>query len=192
MLGSGYKGCSAVQLASDILAKAGGLEGLMKMSINEIMSMKGVKLAKATQLLASLELVKRLSYQQMLSADVITNPESLIRWLQATLGLNEQECLVVVFLDARNHVSGYNTVFKGSIDNVHIEPRDIFAQALKQRAAKIIMAHNHPSQNVRPSSADLLVTKNILQLGTLMNIPLLDHIIVAHEDYYSFKENNRL
>lgn len=156
------------------------------------MNLKGVKLAKATQLLASLELVKRLSYQKTLESDVIANPQTLIVWLRKNIGLKEQEHFVVVFLNVRNHVIGFKTVFIGSIDSVHIQPRDIFTQAIKQQAAKIIIAHNHPSQSVEPSNADLLVTNTIGELGRLMNIPLIDHIIVSYEDYYSFKEHNRV
>lgn len=164
----------------------------MKMSISETMKLKGVKLAKATQFVASLELVKRLSYQQMLAGDVIAGPQALIKWLRCSIGSSRQECLVVVFLDVHNRVRGYRKVFQGSIDRVAIQPRDIFSWAIREEAAKIIMAHNHPSQNVTPSAEDQRVTVDIASLGTVMNIPLIDHLIVSYDSYYSFKEHNRL
>ena len=192
ILRSGYKGCSAIKMAEDILCEVGGLSGLMKLSMSEIMDLKGIKMAKAAELLASMELVRRLNYQQVLDCDVISHPKHLIDWLKKTIGLLQQEYLIAVFLDVKNHVIGYKEVFKGSIDNVNIQARDIFAQALKTGAARIIIAHNHPSQSVLPSNADDEVTMSLYQASLLMNIPLMDHIIVSYDNYFSYKEQGRL
>ena len=192
LLGSGYKGCNALQLAGEIIVAAGGLAGLMKMSINEAMKIKGVKLAKAAQFGAALELVRRLQWQSTAGSDAINSPSALINWLKVTFGLLDQEHLTVIFLDVRNRVKGYRVVFKGSIDSVHIQPRDIFSQAIREEAARIIIAHNHPSQDVSPSAADEAVTRDLCQLGKIMNIPVIDHVIVSHTGYYSFKEHNRV
>ncbi len=192
LLGSGYRGCSALQLANDILAFSGGLSGLMKMSISETMKIKGVKLAKAVQFAAALELVRRLSWEKARGSQPVSDPRAVIKWLRMHIGMADQECLVAIFLDSRSCVKGYRTIFKGGIDRVHIQPRDIFAQAIKEEAARIIIAHNHPSQNVTPSSADEAVTRDLCQLGRIMNIPVVDHLIVGYGGYYSFKEHNRV
>ena len=192
VLRNGVKGVNSIDLANEILISCNGLAGLFNMSLEEIMQMKGIKLAKATQILASIELVRRLSYMQMLRYDVIDRPMMLVRWLQKTYGNREQEFFVTVFLDARFRVKGYKEVFVGSNNQVNIQSREIFNEALKHGAVKIIIAHNHPSQTVSPSQADIDTTNSLVKAGELMNIPVVDHIIISYDNYYSFKENKRI
>ena len=192
LLNTGYKGVSSVDLAGEILRNVGGLNGLMKMPLKDIMNIKGVKLAKATQLVGSLELVRRINYGEILNSDVIDRPGRLISWLQSSIGMKEQEFFVVVFLNTKNHVLGYKTVFIGTINGIEIESREVFRQALNVNASKIIMAHNHPSQNVTPSLQDRVTTRKLVQAGALMGVPVIDHLIVSYQDYYSFRENNEL
>ena len=192
ILGSGYKGNNVLSLANDILKETGSLQKLMSLSIREIMKLKGIKLAKATQLVASFELVKRLNYQSLLNQDIINNPQTLIKWLRSRIGISPQEVLVVVFLNIRNQIIGFEELFKGSVDRVTINVRDIYALALKQQATKIIIAHNHPSQSVLPSDSDISLTREISEAGSLLNLPLVDHIIISYDDYYSFCEKGLL
>jgi DNA repair protein RadC len=192
ILSSGYQGVSALELAREILRETGGLGGLMSRSMAEIMEIKGVKLAKAAQLAACQELVKRERYDGLQQADVIASPQALVRWLQAQIGNNGQESFLAVFLDIHNRVKGHQEIFRGSSDTIHIQARELFAQALRQKACRLIIAHNHPSQSVAPSAADRQATRELSQAGALMNIPVLDHIIVAAADYYSFREHGLL
>ena len=189
ILSSGYKGNSVHELSQQILRRFNGLGGLLRLSIPEIMTIKGIKLAKATQLAASLEMVRRISYQQVLDHDVISDPKDFISWLRIRLGLLEQEYLLVVFLDPGNRVMGYQELFRGTVDNVQINSRDIFLQAIRNHCTKIIISHNHPSQSVAPSNSDIIVTEEIINAGRLLKIAVIDHIIVSFDDYYSFREH---
>ncbi len=192
LLSSGYKGVSCLQLASDILKKVGGINGLMRLSLEEIMEFKGIGLARASLLVASLELVRRLNYEEILSQDVIDRPQGLVKWLQSFIGMKEQEYFVVVFLDNKNRITGYRNLFRGLSDSVSVQSRLLFREALSCHASKLIIAHNHPSQSVRPSLDDLSVTSQLQKAGELMNLPVIDHIIVSQHDYFSFRENNRI
>ncbi|MBR0474220.1 MAG: DNA repair protein RadC [Erysipelotrichaceae bacterium] len=192
LLGSGYKGKSSVEMANELLRETGGFNGLMRLSLTEIMKLKGIKLAKATLLLASMEIARRLNYETVLDKDVISDPSSIVEWLRSAYGYLEQEIFVVIFLDVKNRVLGYEELFRGSIDNVHVEAREIFKKAFKFNARKIIVSHNHPSGICEPSRADEKVTTELETAGSIMNIPLVDHVIVSNCGYYSFKEHGKL
>lgn len=192
LLGSGYKGKSSVEMANELLRETGGFNGLMRLSLNEIMKLKGIKLAKATLLLASMEIARRLNYETVLDKDVISDPSSIVEWLRSAYGYLEQEIFVVIFLDVKNRVLGYEELFRGSVDNVHVEAREIFKKAFKFNARKIIVSHNHPSGVCEPSLADEKVTTELETAGSIMNIPLVDHVIVSNCGYYSFKEHGKL
>ena len=189
VLRNGYKGTSSLELADKILKEVGGLAGLMKMDMKEIMEIKGVKLAKAVEIMASLEMVKRICYREVEAADVITRPDAIRNWLQKSIGNRDQEVFVVLYLDAANRVKGYEELFSGSSDHVQIELRELFNAALRNHANKIIIAHNHPTQRVSPSPADIRITEEIAKAGKILNIPLLDHVIVGFNDSFSFLEN---
>ena len=192
ILRNGYKGHSSIELADKILQEADGLSGLMKMDMKEIMNMKGVKLAKSVQIMASLELVRRVCYEDVQNAMEIDRPEAVSRWLQKTIGNSDKENFMVLFLDAGNRVRGHEILFTGSVDSVQIDMRVIFNAALKNHASRIIIAHNHPSQRVKPSQADLEMTASIASAGKLLNIPLVDHVIVSFSGAFSFRENRLL
>ena len=192
LLGSGYKGKSSVEMANELLRETGGFNGLMRLSLTEIMKLKGIKLAKATLLLASMEIARRLNYETVLEKDVISDPSSIVEWLRSAYGYLEQEIFVVIFLDVKNRVLGYEELFRGSIDNVHVEAREIFKKAFKYNARKIIVSHNHPSGVCEPSRSDEKVTTELETAGSIMNIPLVDHVIVSNCGYYSFKEHGKL
>lgn len=192
LLGSGYKGKSSVEMANELLRETGGFNGLMRLSLTEIMKLKGIKLAKATLLLASMEIARRLNYETVLDKDVISDPSSIVEWLRSAYGYLDQEIFVVIFLDVKNRVLGYEELFRGSIDNVHVEAREIFKKAFKFNARKIIVSHNHPSGVCEPSWSDEKVTTELETAGSIMNIPLVDHVIVSNCGYYSFKEHGKL
>ena len=192
MLGSGMKGINSIDLANQILMSTEGLTGLLSMSAEQLMQIKGIKLAKATQLLASLELVRRMNYLHILHNDVLNNPEMLIRWLQKTYGNRSQEYFVAVFLDNRARVRGHKEIFIGTHNAIHVDIKQLFAEAMRTQAGSIIVAHNHPSQMSDPSQADVEMTNLLQKAGEIMNIPLIDHIIVSYDGYYSFRENGRI
>ncbi|MBR2746130.1 MAG: DNA repair protein RadC [Erysipelotrichaceae bacterium] len=192
ILRNGISGCSSIELANQILTGCNGITGLLSMSLEQIMSLKGIKLAKATQILASVELVRRLNYSRMLESDVINNPRHLINWLQKTYGNRDQEYFIAVFLDTRYRVKGYKEIFIGTDQMIKIQAREIFNEALKRKSNRMIIAHNHPSQVADPSNADCEMTQALILAGQLMNIPVIDHIIISYDSYYSFREKGRI
>ncbi|MBQ1522321.1 MAG: DNA repair protein RadC [Erysipelotrichaceae bacterium] len=192
ILRNGISGCSSIDLANQILTGCNGLTGLLSMSLEQIMSLKGIKLAKATQILASVELVRRLNYSRMLQSDVINSPQNLIHWLQKTYGNRDQEYFIAVFLDTRYRVKGYKEIYIGTDQMIKIQAREIFNEALKRKSNRMIIAHNHPSQIPDPSSADCEMTESLVLAGQLMNIPVIDHIIISYDSYYSFREKGRI
>ena len=192
ILRNGISGCSSIDLANQILTGCNGLTGLLSMSLEQIMSLKGIKLAKATQILASVELVRRLNYSRMLQSDVINSPQNLIHWLQKTYGNRDQEYFIAVFLDTRYRVKGYKEIYIGTDQMIKIQAREIFNEALKRKSNRMIIAHNHPSQIPDPSSADCEMTESLVLAGQLMNIPVIDHIIISYDSYYSSREKGRI
>jgi DNA repair protein RadC len=189
---SGTKGCSSVELANKILNQTGGINGLMKLSIQQLMQFKGIGLAKAAQITASLELVRRMNYLEVLNRDIVKEPEILIEWLKKHIGSKNQEYFVVVFLNNKNQITGYTDIYKGSSNSVAINAAEVFSEAIKKDAQKVIIAHNHPSQFIEPSIADDKTTYQLQQAGILMNVPLIDHIIVSFDSYYSYAEKGKI
>lgn len=122
----------------------------------------------------------------------ITSSYSIANWLQEEIGHDSQENLVLLCLDTKNNINSYSVVHKGTLNHSICHPRDIFQRALLSNASRIVIAHNHPSNNPTPSMMDNEVTERIRKCGELLGIELLDHIIVGKNNYYSYKENHYL
>lgn len=122
----------------------------------------------------------------------ILSSYTIATWLQLEIGSDTQENLVLFCLDTKSNVNSYSIVHRGTINQSIVHPRDIFQRALLSNATRIIIAHNHPSGNPKPSDADNRVTERMVLAGELMGIELLDHIIVGSDDYYSYREEGKL
>jgi len=189
VLKSGYKGTSSVQLANQLLTKQNGLAGLMNLSLEELMSIKGIKLAKATQILAYLELAKRISWSHCTNDSFINTPDMVIEWLKKSIGLESLEYFVVIFLNNQNKVISYEKYSDGSINEVKVNINEILRKAILKHSNKIVVAHNHPTGNCHPSKNDVEMTNRMIQAATLLNIVIIDHLIITNNDYYSFKQH---
>ncbi len=192
ILRNGSHGEHAVALASRILNQTGGLSGLVELPLNRMQQLPGIGLAKACEILACLEFSRRSSYQKMLLSDVIASPDQLVAWLKSSIGRQDQEYFLAIFLNEHNRVISHASLAQGSGNVVSVKPADIFSQAIRLKAASLIIAHNHPSQHVEPSLADKLTTRQLLKAGEMLNIPLQDHIIVAYDRYFSFRQHQIL
>ncbi len=188
MIRHGYQGCSALQIADQLLMEF-GLDRLPSLSLKQITKIKGLKDIKAIELLACFELSKRIMANQVLSTDVVNNPQTLIDWLKRQVGFLQQEHFIVVFLNTKNHIITYKTLFIGSLDVSVAHPREIFKEAVACSAAKIIAVHNHPSGDVTPSEKDVSLTDLLNKAGKMMGIPLIDHLIVSKHSYHSIMHN---
>ena len=189
LLHSGTRDQDVVTMAADILKKAGSLASLMAMSAQQLQGFSGIGKAKALDLLACMELSERVSYQKLLDSDVIADPSQLISWLEKSIGRADQEYFIAVFLDGRKRVIGHQMIYKGLSNAVNADPADLFRKAVSCKASAVIVAHNHPSQIVEPSFADDCSTDSLIKAGKLMNIPLIDHVIVSCNDYYSYRQH---
>ncbi len=188
LLRSGTKTRSALEVADEVMQLTTSLGEIANLSMAELMKVKGIKYAKGLELLAAFELGKRIAFDKVLHKKQIEHPEDLMDWLNKEIGYVQQEHFVVMFLNQRNQIINYKTLFIGTLTSASVHPREIFKEAMKQGCAKIICAHNHPSGNSEPSQADIQLTKVIQQVGEMVAIPLVDHLIVAHNTYTSLRQ----
>ncbi|HZJ85799.1 MAG TPA: DNA repair protein RadC [Erysipelotrichaceae bacterium] len=184
ILRSGYQGVSVTSLAQQVLDKY-PLDKLSNISIDDLIKIKGIKEAKALELLVCFELSKRVSLYIGKREDVINNPKALLNFIKSEIGSLSNEQFLVVCLNTKNVIIKYKIMFIGTVDVTVVHPRDIFKFAIKNNATRIICAHNHPSGDVTPSKQDIEITKVIKETGDMVGIPLLDHIIVSNSEVYS-------
>ncbi len=184
VLRSGYKGKSVFSLANEILDLY-PLSELSTITLEQLMSIKGIKLAKAMDLMACFELSKRSNLAKSKQEDVINNPEALHDFIKSEIGSLENEHFLVVCLNTKNIIIDYKILFIGTVDMAIVHPRDVFKFAIKNNATSIICAHNHPSSDTTPSRQDLKITKILQDAGDLIGIRLVDHLIVSNSEVYS-------
>lgn len=183
---NGYNGKSSLLIGEEILVMSNGIGNLSRLRINDLLNIKGIKKVKALELLACIEISKRIAYEECLDTNVIENPSKMIDWLNKEIGFDKQENFVVVYLDVKNKIITYKTLFVGTIDKSVVHPREIFKEALLVSSSKVLLIHNHPSGDVTPSDADISVTLKIKEAGKLVGIAVLDHIIVGNNRHFSF------
>lgn len=188
LLRTGTKQESVLHLANRVLTYFEQIQELKNASIEEITAVKGIGQAKAVQLLAAVELGKRLSQQKTDDKFTIRSPKDAATYLMADMTSLNQEHFVTLFLNVKNQILHKQTIFIGSLNASIVHPREIFREAVKRSAASIICAHNHPSGNPAPSTEDIDVTKRLVEAGQLMGIELLDHVIIGDHQFISLKE----
>ena len=172
---------------SNRLIKEYGLNNLFDCSIKELQKIKGIGPSKAMQLLAMAELGKRYS-QSKNPINKISRAQDVFNLFHERLKDKKQEEFYILMLNSKNNVIKEQFIYKGTLDAAIIEPREIFKEALRNSAAKIILIHNHPSGDPKPSDEDTEITERLFGAGELLNIKVLDHVIIGKENYYSFKE----
>ena len=183
ILGSGSKNKDVMKLSKEIVNIL--QKRREEISIEDLVSIDGMGVAKASQILASIELTKRLLYKKRSIA--ITSAKQVYQQLQEFI-YKKQEHFIVLTLDGASYIINKSIVFIGSLNQSLVHPREVFAQAISDRAASIIISHNHPSGQLSPSIADLEVTKRLKKVGEIMGIELLDHVIISHNGYFSLQE----
>ncbi|WP_408954917.1 DNA repair protein RadC [Natroniella sp. ANB-PHB2] len=189
ILRTGSKKRTALDLANKLLTACEGVKCLVDLSIEELQQIKGIGLAKASQLKAVAELSKRLlSVHSDLTK--ISSPEDIAQFMIPKLKDFHQESFQIVLLNTKNEIIGVREIFRGSLNNSIVHPREVFRLAIKKSSAAIILAHNHPSGDVTPSQEDIEVTKRLFQVGELVGIEVLDHLIIGFDDYFSLKAKN--
>lgn len=192
ILRTGTKQQSALSLAQMILQKTQGIKLLNEITIEELMSIHGVGKSKAIQILASIELGKRIAKAKHQKFDAILSPSDCVSYLSAEMKHLTQEHFVVLFLDTKNFIIGKKTIFIGSLNKAIVHPREVFKEAIKRSSAAIICAHNHPSGDPMPSQQDIQLTHRLYEAGELMGIKVLDHLIIGDDQFTSLKEKGYL
>ena len=186
LLGSGVQGKDVRKLAKEIVAMMD--EDFDELSLNKLCDIHGLGLAKASQILASIELSKRYlikSNKRIISAqDVYDELKSF--------STKSQEHFLTITLDGASHIINTRTVFIGTLNQSLVHPREVFADAIADRAAGIIIAHNHPSGTLEASRADISITQRLKEVSKLVGIELLDHVILSKHGYYSFSDEGLL
>jgi len=172
--------------AQKLLSQFGSLQKLAEASIEELSSVKGIGLAKAAQLKAVFEIGRRLSTQTpSYKSQELTDPEKVYRLVKSKLKDYHKEHFYIIALNSRNHSIAEVSI--GSLNASVVHPREVFAEAIKNKAASVIFAHNHPSGDPDPSEDDLEITKRLVESGKILGIEVMDHIIVVKNDFFSFK-----
>lgn len=189
---SAYKNKDIFALASDIIDIANGFDNLLSLSYEELISIKGIKKAKALEIMAILEISKRLSRIDHISEKQLNNPTKVVEWIRFNVGYSNQEELFVVYLNAKGTIIKAEVMYKGSKNSSIVGVDEILRKAIILKASGIVIAHNHPSDNVKPSSNDIEITKKLYNASNMIGIPLLDHLIIGKSSYFSFKNHNML
>ncbi|ARK31593.1 RadC family protein [Halalkalibacter krulwichiae] len=188
LLRSGTKQESVLELAQHVLAKFDGILLLKEAAIEELCSIKGIGEAKAVELLAAIELGKRIHSMQPEERYVIRSPEDVSNYVMEDMRFLQQEHFDCLYLNTKNQVLHRKTIFIGSLNASICHPREIFKEALRRSAASVICLHNHPSGDPSPSREDIEMTKRLAESGKMIGIELLDHIIIGDRKFVSLKE----
>ncbi|SHH84798.1 RadC family protein [Flavobacterium defluvii] len=186
LIGSGNRNESAVALSQRILASAGNLNSLGKMSISQLMQFKGIGEAKAITIIAALELGRRRRAEDKIELSKITSSKIAFEIMQPIIGELSHEEFWVLFLNNSNKVISKSQLSKGGISGTIVDTRLVFKLALENGATGLILCHNHPSGNLNPSDADRQITKKMKTAGEVLDVKVLDHLIITETKYYSF------
>ncbi|MCW3467911.1 RadC family protein [Chitinophaga nivalis] len=193
LLHTGHKSKSALELAREILRLAGNnLSELGKISVNQLQQLRGMGYAKAVTVIAAMELARRRQAGNIHKKTVIRNGADAALFFKPLLADHRYETFYVMFLNHANKVLHYRCVSHGGMTSTVVDPRLIFREALEVHATRLVLCHNHPSGNLRPSQADIRITHKIKEVGQLFDMEILDHIIVAETGYCSLAEEGML
>ncbi|MGH8688063.1 MAG: RadC family protein [Burkholderiales bacterium] len=191
-LRTGVRGRSAVDLGRELLARFGGLAGLLGAGPAALGGVRGLGPAKRAQLTAVSELARRALRENLRTGDALTSPGAVRDYLRLSLAARPHEVFVCLYLDAQHRVLGIDELFRGTLTQTSVYPREVVKSALAANAAAVIFAHNHPSGVAQPSQADELLTRQLREALALVEIRVLDHFIVAGNQALSFAERGLL
>lgn len=193
LLRTGTAGRGVFQLAGEVLERFGGLAGLLHAGGEELRAIKGLGgTAKRAELLAVLELARRAIGEQLKDREVFGSPEAVKNYLQLHLARRPHEVFAGLFLDAQNRLVAMEELFRGTLTQTSVYPREVVLKALQHHAAAVVLAHNHPSGTVQPSRADEALTQALKAALALVDVRVLDHVIVAPGRALSMAEKGLL
>lgn len=185
-----------MQLAQELLKRYGSIRGISEASLDDLQQVHGMGLAKAAQVQACIEVGRRLAAELVANNQrttvLLDSPGVVAELVRQKMGRFKREHYFLISLDARNRFIGIDKVSEGVLDASLVHPRETFEMAIRRHAAKIVVAHNHPSGDPTPSDDDVIVTKRLNTAGKVLGIALVDHVVVADGSFYSFKEHGQI
>jgi len=188
ILGRGVAGESVMVTGQRLLSQFGNLKGIAGASVEELSQVKGIGLAKAAQIKAAFELANRLEgYSETGKKPIVKTPEDVMTLVRGRLKDKKKEYFVALLLDTRNQLIKISEVSVGSLDASIVHPREVFKEAIAGSAASVIFVHNHPSGDPAASEDDIRLTKRLAEVGEIVGIDVLDHIIIGDKNYLSLK-----
>lgn len=189
ILRTGTHNKNVVDLALEVLRETDDLYMLRHVSLEELMEIPGIGKVKAIEILASVEFGRRVALSTQVKEGTVSSSSWIGNYLQTELANLTQENVMAVYLNTKNEIIKKEIIFRGSLNSSVAHPREIFKGAVRYSAARIIIAHNHPSGNTEPSEADLAFTRRMVDAGEMMGIEVLDHFIIGENDYLSLREH---
>ena len=193
LLRTGLPGLGVLQMAQALLDRFGGIAGLLHTSADDLKQIKGLGgPAKRAELVAVLELARRALAQQLREREVFSSPGAVKHYLQLHLAARAHEVFAVLFLDAQNRLLAMEELFRGTLTQTSVYPREVVLRALKHGCACVVLAHNHPSGTVQPSRADEALTQTLKAALALVDVRVLDHVIVTQGEALSMAEKGLL
>lgn len=193
LIGSGTRHESAVDLAKNILKLASdNLAALSKLSLTDLITVKGIGQARAVTILASMELGRRRNESEVLVRDKIKTSRDAFEIFRSTIGDRPYEEFWIILLNRANQVIKKCNISEGGISGTVVDPKKVFKISLDNHASSIILGHNHPSGVVTPSEADCRITKKLHDAGAMLEVAVLDHLIIGEDSYYSFADEGAL
>jgi len=188
ILGRGISGESVMVTAQRLLSEFGSLKGIADASVEELSQVKGIGIAKASQIKAAFELANRLEgYSETAKKPLVKTPEDVASLVKSRLKGKKREHFLALLLDTRNQLIKVSEISVGSLDTSVVHPREVFKEAISASAASVIFVHNHPSGDPTASEDDIKLTKRLAEAGEVVGIDVLDHIIIGDKNYLSLK-----
>jgi len=188
VIGRGIPKKSVMNIAQELLTRFGNIKAISHASIEELSQIKGIGLAKAAQIKACFELGRREELEPELKNFDIKDPEAVVKAIRASIKDKAKEHFKLILLNPRNKIIGISTISIGTLNASLVHPREVFKDAITHSAASVVLAHNHPSGDPEPSEDDLTITKRLIEAGRILGIEVMDHIIIAKNGFFSFKE----
>ena len=192
ILETGTKEESVLDLSKRVIYEIGKSNDLSKVTYHELIKIKGIKMAKATKIVAAIELGYRLNQNNKETPLKINSDFDIYNLIYDDVKHLDQEAFYVVYLNTQNVVISVENIFMGTLNQLLIHPREIFKRAYQLSSNAIILVHNHPSGNSLPSAQDNYITQNIIDVGDILQISVLDHIIIGSDEYYSIRKQKRV
>ncbi len=192
ILGGGAEGATALDLAGRLLSTFGSFRRLADCTVGELTRVRGIGPAKAAQVKAALAIARRYAAEKLSAGDLVSSSDQLFSYMREKLAGLTKEHFYTLMLDTKHRIIREERVAVGSLSESVVHPREVFKNAIRESAAKVIFVHNHPSGNPEPSPQDHALTARLCEAGSIVGIQVLDHLIVGQDSYYSFAEHGLL